>query len=217
MWPSKNKNIDRMEFMLTLRRHGITDNAVLRAMDEVPREMFVDDDTKQQAYQDHALPIACGQTISQPYVVAYMTELLELASHHRVLEIGTGSGYQAAVLSRIAAHVVSIERYRTLAEKARKTFDRIGYTNIDVILGDGFAGAPNLAPFDRIIVTAAAEDIPEALTGQLADDGIMVLPLGPRAGPQHIVRLRSTPDGMEREDLIAVRFVPLVSGQAKEL
>jgi protein-L-isoaspartate(D-aspartate) O-methyltransferase len=217
MWPSKNKNMDRMEFLLTLRRRGITDNAVLRAMDEVPREMFIDDDTRPQAYQDHALPIACGQTISQPYVVAYMTELLELASHHRVLEIGTGSGYQAAVLSRIAAHVVSIERYRTLAEKARKTFDRIGYTNIDVILGDGFEGAPNLAPFDRIIVTAAAEAIPDPLVEQLADDGIMVLPLGPRNGPQHIVRLRSTPDGIAREDLIAVRFVPLVPGQAQEL
>jgi protein-L-isoaspartate(D-aspartate) O-methyltransferase len=217
MWPSKNKNMDRMEFLLTLRRRGITDNAVLRAMDEVPREMFIDDDTRPQAYQDHALPIACGQTISQPYVVAYMTELLELASHHRVLEIGTGSGYQAAVLSRIAAHVVSIERYRTLAEKARKTFDRIGYTNIDVILGDGFQGAPNLAPFDRIIVTAAAEAIPDPLVEQLADDGIMVLPLGPRNGPQHIVRLRSTPDGIAREDLIAVRFVPLVPGQAQEL
>jgi protein-L-isoaspartate(D-aspartate) O-methyltransferase len=217
MWPSKNKNMDRMEFLLTLRRRGITDNAVLRAMDEVPREMFIDDDTRPQAYQDHALPIACGQTISQPYVVAYMTELLELQSHHRVLEIGTGSGYQAAVLSRIAAHVVSIERYRTLAEKARKTFDRIGYTNIDVILGDGFDGAPNLAPFDRIIVTAAAEAIPDPLVDQLADDGIMVLPLGPRNGPQHIVRLRSTPDGIAREDLIAVRFVPLVPGQAQEL
>jgi protein-L-isoaspartate(D-aspartate) O-methyltransferase len=217
MWPSKNKNIDRMEFLLTLRRRGITDAAVLRAMDEVPREIFVSDDTKQQAYQDHALPIACGQTISQPYVVAYMTELLELQSRHRVLEIGTGSGYQAAVLSRIAAHVVSIERYRTLAEKARRTFDRLGYTNIDVILGDGFAGAPSLAPFDRIIVTAAAETIPDALLDQLADDGIMVLPLGLRDGPQHIVRLRKTSGGIERENLIAVQFVPLVPGQAKEL
>ena len=217
MWPSKSKNVDRMEFMLTLRRRGITDAAVLRAMDEVPREMFVGEDTKAQAYQDHALPIDCGQTISQPYVVAYMTELLELQSRHRVLEIGTGSGYQAAVLSRIAAHVVSVERYRTLAEKARKTFDRIGYTNIDVILGDGFDGAPQLAPFDRIIVTAAAETVPETLVGQLADDGIMVLPLGPRDAPQHIVRLRKTPDGLEREDLIAVRFVPLLPGQAKEL
>jgi protein-L-isoaspartate(D-aspartate) O-methyltransferase len=217
MWPSKNKNLDRMEFLLTLRRRGITDGAVLRAMDEVPREMFVGDDMKPQAYQDSALPIACGQTISQPYVVAYMTELLELQSHHRVLEIGTGSGYQAAVISRIAAHVVSIERYRTLAEKARRLFDRIGYTNIDVLVGDGFEGAPNLPPFDRIIVTAAAETVPHALVDQLADDGIMVLPVGPLNGPQHIVRLRKTPDGIAREDLIAVRFVPLVPGQAKEL
>jgi protein-L-isoaspartate(D-aspartate) O-methyltransferase len=217
MWPSKNKNLDRMEFLLTLRRRGITDGAVLRAMDEVPREMFVGDDLKPQAYQDSALPIACGQTISQPYVVAYMTELLELQSHHRVLEIGTGSGYQAAVISRIAAHVVSIERYRTLAEKARRLFDQIGYTNIDVLVGDGFEGAPNLPPFDRIIVTAAAETVPDKLVDQLADDGIMVLPLGPMNGPQHIVRLRKTADGLAREDLIAVRFVPLVPGQAKEL
>jgi protein-L-isoaspartate(D-aspartate) O-methyltransferase len=217
MWPSKSKKIDRMEFLLTLRRRGITDNAVLRAMDEVPREMFVPEPLKAQAYQDHALPIDCGQTISQPYVVAYMTELLELASHHRVLEIGTGSGYQAAVISRIAAHVVSIERFRTLAENARKSFDQIGYTNIDVIVGDGFDGAPQLAPFDRIIVTAAAEEIPQALVNQLADDGIMVLPLGPQNGPQHIVKLRKTSEGIAREDLIAVRFVPLVAGQAKEL
>jgi len=217
MWPSRNKNMDRMEFLLTLRRRGITDNAVLRAMDEVPREKFVSEETREQAYQDHALPIACGQTISQPYVVGYMTELLELASHHRVLEIGTGSGYQAAVLSRIAAHVVSIERYRTLAEKARRTFDQIGYTNIDVLIGDGLEGAPNLPPFDRIIVTAAAETIPDALVNQLADDGIMVLPLGPKNGPQHIVRLRRTKEGIEREDLIAVQFVPLVEGRAKEL
>jgi protein-L-isoaspartate(D-aspartate) O-methyltransferase len=217
MWPSKNRNLDRMEFLLTLRRRGITDGAVLRAMDEVPRDMFVSESMREQAYQDHALPIACGQTISQPYVVAYMTELLELGTQHRVLEIGTGSGYQAAVISRIVSHVVSIERYRTLAEKARRIFDQIGYTNIDVLVGDGIEGAPNLPPFDRIIVTAAAETIPEALVGQLADDGIMVLPVGPLKGPQLIVRLRKTPDGIEREDLIAVRFVPLVPGQAKEL
>ena len=217
MWPSKNKNLDRMEFILTLRRRGITDGAVLRAMDEVPRELFVSEETKEQAYHDHALPIDCGQTISQPYVVAYMTELLELQSHHRVLEIGTGSGYQAAVLSRIAAHVVSVERYRTLADKARKLFDRIAYTNIEVITGDGFEGAPHLAPFDRIIVTAAADEIPQVLVDQLAPDGIMVLPLGSHRGPQHIVRLRKKAGGIEREDLIAVRFVPLVPGQAKEL
>jgi protein-L-isoaspartate(D-aspartate) O-methyltransferase len=170
-----------------------------------------------QAYQDYALPIECGQTISQPYVVAYMTELLELLPQHRVLEIGTGSGYQAAVISRIASHVVSIERYRTLAESARRAFDRIGYTNIEVIVGDGFEGARHHAPFDRIIVTAAAEEVPQALVDQLAEGGVMVLPLGPHAGPQQIVRLRKTGQGIEREELIAVRFVPLLPGQAKEL
>ena len=221
MWPNKpkvpNKQLDRMEFMLTLRRRGITDPAVLRAMEEVPREMFVPDTVKPQAYEDHALPIDCGQTISQPYVVAYMTELLELDTRHRVLEIGTGSGYQAAVISRIAAMVVSIERYRRLAERARKTFDMIGYTNIEVICGDGLEGAPNRAPFDRIIVTAAAETIPQTLVDQLEEGGIMVLPLGPHDGPQEIVRLRKTEEGIKRESLIGVRFVPLLPGQAKEL
>ncbi len=212
-----NKNLDRMEFMLTLRRRGITDPATLRAMEQVPREMFLPDPLKPQAYEDHALPIDCGQTISQPYVVAYMTELLELRTHHRVLEVGTGSGYQAAVISRIAASVVSIERYRTLAERARKIFDMIGYTNIEVITGDGLEGVPHRAPFDRIIVTAAAESIPEALIEQLADDGILVLPLGPHDGPQEIVRLRKTEQGIRSENLIGVRFVPLLPGQAKEL
>ena len=212
-----SKHLDRMEFMLTLRRRGITDPAVLRAMEEVRREMFVLDDLKAQAYEDHALPIDCGQTISQPYVVAYMTQLLELQTRHRVLEIGTGSGYQAAVISRIVAMVVSIERYRRLAQRARKTFDMIGYTNIEVISGDGLEGAPQRAPFDRIIVTAAAETIPDNLVDQLEDDGILVLPLGPRDGPQEIVRLRKTGEGIKRENLIAVRFVPLLPGQAKEL
>jgi protein-L-isoaspartate(D-aspartate) O-methyltransferase len=212
-----NKNIDRMEFMLTLRRRGITDPAVLRAMDEVPREMFMPESLRDQAYQDHALPIECGQTISQPYVVAYMTELLELQPQHRVLEIGTGSGYQAAVISRIASQVVSIERYRTLAQGARKALDRVGYTNVEVITGDGFEGARHRAPFDRIIVTAAAEEVPQALVDQLAEDGILVLPLGPHSGAQHLVRLRKSGEGVTREELIAVRFVPLLPGQAKEL
>lgn len=212
-----NKNIDRMEFILALRRRGITNAAVLRAMDEVPRERFVPEIVREQAFQDHALPIDCGQTISQPYVVAYMTELLELQAQHRVLEIGTGSGYQAAVISRIVNMVVSVERYRTLAGIARKALDRVGYTNIEVMLGDGLEGAPRRAPFDRILVTAAAEEVPPALIEQLAPEGILVLPLGPHSGPQQIVRLRKTEQGVTREDLIAVRFVPLLPGQAKEL
>jgi protein-L-isoaspartate(D-aspartate) O-methyltransferase len=211
-------DIVRMEFQLALRRRGISDQAVLRAMDEVPREHFVITAFADDAYADQALPIACGQTISQPYVVAYMTEQLEVVAQHRVLEIGTGSGYQAAVLSRIAREVVSIERYRTLADAARDRLKTLGYANIAVLAGDGLAGAPDRAPFDRIMVTAAAEEIPEALVTQLGEGGKMVLPLGPRRGPQYIVKLSKTPSGeLAREDLIAVRFVPLLPGQAREL
>jgi protein-L-isoaspartate(D-aspartate) O-methyltransferase len=207
-----------MEFQLSLRRRGISDRAVLRAMDEVPREHFVAPQHAESAYADQALPIACGQTISQPYVVAYMTEQLEVAPGSRVLEIGTGSGYQAAVLSRIAREVVSIERYRTLADAARDRLKTLGYGNVVVRAGDGFAGAPDLAPFDRIIVTAAAEGVPDALLVQLAAGGKMVLPLGPREGPQRIAKLAKQLDGeVERQDLIAVRFVPLLPGQAREL
>ena len=211
-------DIERMEFQLTLRRRGIGNKAVLRAMDEVPREHFVDPQFVEASYGDHALPIACGQTISQPYVVAYMTEQLEVGSQHRVLEIGTGSGYQAAILSRIAREVVSIERYRTLADAARGRLRTLGYTNVIIQFGDGFVGAPELAPFDRIIVTAAAEEVPDALREQLAAGGKMILPLGPHRGPQSIVKLSKTERGeLTRENLITVRFVPLLPGQAREL
>src|ERR1044072_4100877 len=181
-----------MEFLLTLRRRGIADKAVLRAMDEVPREFFVETAFAGSAYADQALPIACGQTISQPYVVAYMTEQLDIGPSHRVLEVGTGSGYQAAVLSKLAREVVSIERYRTLADQARERLKALGYDNVEVVAGDGFAGVPGRAPYDRIIVTAAAETIPEALIEQLADGGIMLLPLGPHDGAQEIVKLTKT-------------------------
>jgi protein-L-isoaspartate(D-aspartate) O-methyltransferase len=207
-----------MGFQLGLRQRGISDQAVLRAMDEVPREHFVTADFLDTAYADQALPIACGQSISQPYVVAYMTEQLDLAPSHRVLEVGTGSGYQAAVLSRIARTVVGVERYRTLADLARGRLTTLGYANVTVLVGDGFNGAPDHAPFDRIIVTAAADEIPPALVEQLAETGKMVLPLGPRDGVQHIVKLSKAAGGeMTREDLIAVRFVPLLPGQAREL
>ena len=178
-------DVERMEFQLGLRRRGISDQAVLRAMDEVPREHFVAAEFTDSAYADQALPIACGQTISQPYVVGYMTEQLDLAPNHRVLEIGTGSGYQAAVLSRIAREVVTIERYRTLADAARARLKTLGYSNVTVRTGDGFAGAPEQAPFDRIIVTAAAEEVPNALRraarGERQDDSAA------RAAPRHAV------------------------------
>jgi protein-L-isoaspartate(D-aspartate) O-methyltransferase len=210
-----------MEFLLALRRRGIGDQAVLRAMDEVPRARFVDPVFANTAYADQALPIACGQTISQPYVVAYMTELMALRPHHRVLEIGTGSGYQAAVLSRLVREVVSIERYRTLAGQARERLVSLGYNNVEVVVGDGMLGCADKAPFDRIIVTAAAEEVPQTLLDQLAGDGVMVLPVGPHNGPQRIIKLTksTTPGGVTvaREELVTVRFVPLLPGQAQEL
>jgi protein-L-isoaspartate(D-aspartate) O-methyltransferase len=211
-------DIERMEFQLSLRRHGISDQAVLRAMDEVPREHFVTPDYAERAYADQALPIACGQTISQPFVVAYMSEQLGAGPADRVLEIGTGSGYQAAVLSRIAREVVSIERYRTLADAARDRLKTLGYDNVRIVVGDGLLGAPDRAPFDRIIVTAAADEIPDKLVAQLAEGGKMVLPLGPHDGPQYIVKLTKGAGGeVAREELIPVRFVPLLPGQAREL
>jgi protein-L-isoaspartate(D-aspartate) O-methyltransferase len=206
-----------MQFLLTLRRRGIADQAVLRAMDEVPRERFVNREAAGNAYADHALPIDCGQTISQPYVVAYMTEQLNVLPHHRVLEVGTGSGYQAAILARLAREVVSIERYRTLAEQARERLRTLGYDNVEVIAGDGLAGVPARGPYDRILVTAAAEQMPQMLVEQLTEGGVMILPLGPHAGPQYVVKLTKTGAELKRENLIAVRFVPLLPGQAREL
>jgi protein-L-isoaspartate(D-aspartate) O-methyltransferase len=209
--------VDRMQFLLAMRRRGIVDAAVLRALDEVPREHFVPRQFAPNAYADQARTIACGQTISQPYVVAYMTEHLSLRPEHRVLEVGTGSGYQAAILSRIVREVISIERYRTLADAARERIAALGYDNVEIIVGDGFLGAPSRAPFDRIIVTAAAEEVPDALVDQLVDGGVILLPLGPHSGVQRLTKLTKIANGLEREDLLPVRFVPLVAGQAREL
>ena len=215
--PTNEQDDDRMEFLLTLRRRGIADQAVLRAMDEVPRERFVDAGFFRSAYADQALPIACGQTISQPYVVAYMTEHLAVQPQHRVLEVGTGSGYQAAVLSRLAREVVTIERYRTLADQAQERLRSLGYDNVDVVVGDGFTGVPGRAPYDRIIVTAATEIVPETVLDQLAENGVMVLPLGSQDGSQHLIKLTKSQTGTRRENLIPVRFVPMLPGQAQEL
>jgi protein-L-isoaspartate(D-aspartate) O-methyltransferase len=206
-----------MKFLLDLRRRGIMDASVLRAMEEVPRDRFVMLAQVRCAYSDRAMPIPCGQTISQPYVVAYMTEQLEVQPQHHVLEVGTGSGYQAAILSRLAAKVTSIERYRTLADAARIRLKALRCDNVDVIVGDGIAGVPDRAPFDRIIVTAASPATPPALVDQLAVGGIMILPLGPQDGHQTLVKLVHTKDGVERTELIGVRFVPLLPGQAIEL
>src|ERR1700761_9375951 len=155
---------EKMMFQLALRRRGISDQTVLRTKEEIPREVFVEPADRDRAYRDSALGIACGQTISQPFVVAYMTEQLQLQRSHRVLEIGTGSGYQAAILSRLCRQVVTVERYRTLADTARARLKQLGYDNVEVLLGDGFGLTGITGTFDRIIVTAAMEKIPEQLT-----------------------------------------------------
>lgn len=208
---------ERMEFMLLLRRRGISDRAVLRAMDAVPRDAFVSRDDAAYAHADRALPIDCGQTISQPYVVAYMTEHLRLTPALRVLEIGTGSGYQTAILSHLAGTVVTVERYRTLSDGARRRLGDLGCENVTFVVGDGIAGCADHAPYDRILVTAAAQTVPEALATQLADGGIMILPLGPQDDVQHLVKLTRSGENFARETLLAVRFVPLLPGQAREL
>jgi protein-L-isoaspartate(D-aspartate) O-methyltransferase len=208
---------EKMMFQLNLRRRGISDQAVLRAMESIPRDLFVEMADRADAYRDTALAIACGQTISQPFVVAYMTEQLQLQPGHRVLEIGTGSGYQAAILSQLCREVVSIERFRTLADRARVRLEELGCDNVEVMLGDGFNVPENLGSFDRIIVTAAMTEVPEALTLQLEGDGILIAPVGPHNGPQTLILIRRTGEGLERRPLVDVRFVPALPGIAREL
>ena len=209
---------EKMMFQLTLRRRGISDQAVLRAMEEIPREMFVESADRDDAYRDSALGIACGQTISQPFVVAYMTERLQVQKAHRVLEIGTGSGYQAAILSRLCRQVLTVERYRTLADAARARLKKLDCVNVEVMLGDGFdLAAAVTGTFDRIIVTAAMEQIPEALLQRLEPGGILIAPVGPQQGTQTLVRVTRTDAGLERKELVDVRFVPALPGIAREL
>jgi protein-L-isoaspartate(D-aspartate) O-methyltransferase len=207
----------KMMFQLNLRRRGISDQAVLHAMEDVPRDVFVEAADRADAYRDMALGIACGQTISQPFVVAYMTEQLQLQKSHRVLEIGAGSGYQAAILSRLSSYVWTVERYRTLADRARERLAELGYDNVEVMVGDGFDVPENAGTFDRIIVTAAMEEIPDALAQRLEPDGILIAPVGPPHGVQTLVRLRRTEAGFERKQLVDVRFVPALPGIAREL
>ena len=204
-------------FQLTLRRRGISDQGVLRALEEVPREAFVADGDRADAYRDTALGIACGQTISQPFVVAYMTEQLKLQKHHRVLEIGTGSGYQAAILSQLAGHVLTVERFRTLADAARRRLEKMGYDNVEVMLADGYDLPASIGPFDRIIVTAAMVEIPENLIARLETDGVLIAPVGPHHGVQTLIRIVKTATGLERKELVDVRFVPALPGIAREL
>jgi protein-L-isoaspartate(D-aspartate) O-methyltransferase len=197
-----------------LLARGIRDAAVIRAMREVPREAFLPPEMERFAYDDGPLPIEAGQTISQPYIVAYMIEALELLGRERVLEIGTGSGYAAAVLSRCAAEVFTVERIAILAQSAATRLQALGHRNVTVHLGDGTMGWPEHAPYDAVVVTAGAPEVPDELLQQLAPGGRLVIPVGPTPHLQDLVRVRKDAQGrFRREELCPVRFVPLIGEQ----
>jgi len=202
----------KIRLIMLLRQAGITDTRVLAAIERIPREAFVPEPFLDQAYENRALPIGHGQTLSQPQVVALMTQSLALRPRHKVLEIGTGSGYQAAVLSRLGRRVYTIERHKALLRAAERRFMELRLHNITAKTGDGSLGWKEQAPFDRILVTAATGEVPSALYEQLAIGGIMVLPIGPERGDQDLVRIARTAAGEKRDSLGAVRFVPLVVG-----
>ena len=211
-------DVRKIRLLMQLRREGITDSQVLGAIERVPREQFVDANFRHQAYENMPLPIKQGQTISQPYVVAFMTEALRLFSRAKVLEIGTGSGYQAAVLAMLCRRIYTVERHRTLYRDATALFSRLGINNIIAHLGDGTRGWSAQAPFDRIIVTAAAfGEVPAALVEQLSTGGILIVPVGRSDADQMLVRVTRQADGSTtRENLLPVRFVPLLDGVPNE-
>lgn len=207
-YPKDEFQIQRLQMIeKQIRARGIKNKAVLKAMSKVPRHLFVDPSFADLAYQDHPLPLAHNQTISQPYIVAYMTEAAEISPKDKVLEIGTGSGYQAAVLGELAKVVYTIEIIPQLAESARKTLSQLGYRNVHVKTGNGYEGWAEYAPYNKIIVTAAPQDIPEALVQQLAINGKMVIPVG--SLEQEMMVIIKTPNGLRKEKTIPVRFVPM--------
>ncbi len=202
----------QMQFLFALRSKGVTDNRTLSAMEKIDRAKFVRGLFADRAYEDMPLPIACGQTISQPSIVGIMTQALNVTPRDKVLEVGTGSGYQAAILSQLARRVYTVDRYRRLVASARLIFDELAITNITAFTYDGSYGLPEQAPFDRIIVTAAAEDPPGPLLAQLKIGGIMVLPVGQSDTVQSLLRVTRSDVGYDYEELRPVRFVPLVEG-----
>ena len=206
----------KMQFLFSLRKAGIVDKQVLDAMERVDRKNFVNGIFSEKAYEDTPLPIACGQTISQPTVVGLMTQALQVTSRDKVLEVGTGSGYQAAILSLLARRVYTIERHSVLVSNATKVFQKLNMSNITTILSDGGHGLEQQAPFDRIIVTAASDDPPASLLSQLKIGGIMIIPVGQSDNMQKLIKIAKTDGGYEYQDLQAVRFVPLVAGTEKE-
>lgn len=208
-------NVDarKIRLIMELRRSGVTDTKVLSAIERVPREIFIPPTFRDQAYENKALPIAHSQTISQPLVVAMMSQALAVGERMKVLEIGTGSGYQAAILAKLCRRLYTVERHAALLAGAEALFRALRQHNITAIVGDGRRGWPEQAPFDRIMVTAAAETIPERLVEQLAEGGVMVLPLGSQGGDQELVKLVKQDGGIEIQKLFPVRFVPLVTGE----
>jgi protein-L-isoaspartate(D-aspartate) O-methyltransferase len=206
----------KMQFLFALRSRGVTEGSVLSAMEKIDRGLFVRGLFSERAYEDMPLPIACGQTISQPSVVGLMTQALEVSPRDKVLEVGTGSGYQAAILSALARRVYTVDRHRRLVREARAVFDTLGIVNITAFTADGSFGLPDQAPFDRILVTAAAEDPPGPLLAQLKIGGIMVLPVGQSDTVQSLIRVRRHEGGFEYDELRPVRFVPLVEGLARD-
>lgn len=206
----------KIKLIMELRRQGITSRAVLMAIEQTPREIFMPDALRERAYENIALPIGSGQTISQPYIVGFMSQHLQLNKRMVVLEVGTGSGYQAAILARLCRRVYTIERHRPLLRGAEACFAQLGLHTISTRLGDGYKGWPEQAPFQRILVTAAAEFPPPALMEQLAVGGFMLIPIGPTWDEQNIVRITRTESGYDTQELIAVRFVPMLPGIAVE-
>jgi len=206
----------KMQFLFTIRSRGVTDKRVLEAMEKVDRGLFVQGLFAQRAYEDRPLPIPCGQTISQPSIVGLMTQALDVQPRDKVLEIGTGSGYQAAILGHLARRVYTVERQRQLARTAREVIDQIGLVNVTVMTADGSLGLPDQAPFDRILLTAAPEDPPANLLDQLREGGIMVLPVGQSGAVQSLIKVQKTAEGLEYTELCDVRFVPLVEGLAQD-
>lgn len=201
-----------VRLLMTLRAKGVRDNRVLTAMEKVDRAMFVSPTFQARAYEDMPLPIACGQTISQPTVVGLMTQALDVGPRDKVLEVGTGSGYQAAILSYLGRRIYTVDRHRPLVQTARARIEALGLVNVTVMLADGTRGLPEQAPFDRILLTAAPEDPPATLLAQLREGGVMVLPVGQSDAVQTLIRVERTPDGYEYQELGDVRFVPIVEG-----
>ncbi|WP_375254367.1 protein-L-isoaspartate(D-aspartate) O-methyltransferase [Yoonia sp.] len=206
----------KMQFLYALRSKGVTDARVLTAMEQVDRADYIKGTFAERAYEDMPLPITCGQTISQPSVVGLMTQALQVNPRDKVLEVGTGSGYQAAILSKLARRVYTVDRYRRLVQAARTVFEANDITNITAFTADGSHGFAEQAPFDRILLTAAAEDPPGPLLAQLRVGGIMVLPVGQSDAVQSLIRVTRTEDGFDYDELRAVRFVPLLEGLGQE-